>query len=414
MNKRPRLLPLYLTNFLGVLDDNLLKSLISLIAVSWIAKGNESIIIMLAASFMVIPFIIFSPLAGFLSKTLNKRRTVVLLKVAEIFIMSIAGFGFFLENIYIVMFAMFLMGLQSTFFSPMKFALVRDIGGVEKSSVGTGAVEMTTFFGVLIGTFIAGLISDIESHMLLWMTAAFTFITALGLMNALLIKAVEPKPLTIKIKPLNFLLYLRRKYIWSKRITPGLNDVVFGLSMFWLVASLIQLNLFVHCPVTMQMSGTETGITLALVAVAIGLGSYLSGIVAKDRVESGLILLGGIGFISTISAIYIFDPRGITFTLLIMASAFFAGFFKTPLNAWMQVYVKGRKLGDAVAYNNLVNFIFILISALIFGFSETVFDTRTIFLIVAVLSAGMVIHLTLTIRNMKESLKRMLPRLFGL
>jgi MFS family permease len=412
MNRKPRLLPLYLTNFLGVLDDNLLKSLISLIAVSWIANGNESMIIMLAASFMVIPFILFSPFAGFLSKTLNKRRTVVILKIAEIVIMSLATIGFLFESIHIVLIAMFLMGLQSTFFSPMKFALIRDIGGEAKSSVGTGAIEMTTFFGVLIGTFIAGVITDIEYQKMFWIAGVFALITFLGLMNALMIRANEPKPLTITVKPLNFIAYIRRKFNWSKVAAPGLNDVVLGLSMFWLVASMIQLNLFVHCPITMEMSGTQTGITLALVAVAIGLGSFLSGVVAKDNVETGLIPVGGIGFIISMSAIYIFDPRGIAFTLLIMAAAFFAGFFKTPLNAWMQVHVKGRKLGDAIAYNNLINFIFILISALIFGFAETAFGTRTIFLIVSVLSTGMIIHLSLTIKGIRESLQRLSRRVF--
>ncbi len=408
MNRKPRLLPLYLTNFLGVLDDNLLKSLISLIAVYWLADGNESIVIMLAASFMVIPFILFSPYAGFVSKTVNKRKAVVVLKTAEIFIMAIASAGFFIENIYVVMIAMFLMGLQSTFFSPMKFALVRDIGGIERSSVGTGAIEMTTFFGVLIGTFVAGVLADLKMQQFIWIVFSFSIITMLGLLNSTMIRANEQKPLTIKIKPLNFISYLRRKFIWSRTVAPGLNDVVVGLSMFWLVASLIQLNLFIHCPITMGMSGTETGITLALVAVAIGLGSYLSGVVAGKNVETGLIPLGGIVFIISLIAIYVFNPQGIGFKILIMICAFSAGFFKTPLNAWMQVYVKGRKLGDAIAYNNLVNFIFILISAGIFGFAETKLGTRTVFLIVAILSAIMIMHLVLTVRGIGESLKRLL------
>jgi MFS family permease len=406
MKRTSNLLPLYLTNFLGVLDDNLLKSLISLVAVYWLADGNESIVIMLAAAFMVLPFILFSPYAGFLSKTLNKRSTVILLKTAEIAIMSLACLGFWLENIYVVMGAMFLMGLQSTFFSPMKFALIRDIGGVEKSSVGTGAIEMTTFFGVLAGTFIAGVLSDLHSERFIWMSASFFIVTLLGLINALLIRAEEEKPLTIKIKPLNFVAYIRRKFLWSRAVAPGLNDVVTGLSMFWLVASLIQLNLFLHCPLTLGMSGTETGITLALVAVAIGSGSYISGAAAGKNVETGFIPIGGLGFIASLLMIYFFNPNGIFFQILIMIAAFTGGFLKTPLNAWMQVHVKGRKLGDAIAYNNLINFVFILISAVIFGLTETYFGTRAVFLIVAVLSVVMTVHLVLTLKDMKESLRR--------
>lgn len=411
MQKTSNLFPLYATNFFGVLDDNLLKSLISLVAVYWLADGNESIVIMLAAAFMVLPFIFFSPYAGFLSKTLNKRKTVIMLKTAEIAIMVLATTGFWLENIYVVMMAMFLMGMQSTFFSPMKFALIRDIGGVEKSSIGTGAIEMTTFFGVLAGTFVAGVLSDLHSERMIWICASFLIITLLGLTNAILIRAKEEKPLTITIKPLNFIAYIRRKFLWSRSYAPGLNDVVIGLSMFWLVASLIQLNLFLHCPKTLGMSGTETGITLAIVAVAIGLGSYLSGAAAGKHVESGFIPIGGIGFILSLLAIYFFNPNGIIFQVLIMIAAFTGGFLKTPLNAWMQVHVKGRKLGDAIAYNNLINFVFILISSGIFGFTETYFGTRTVFLVVAVLSVLMILHLILSMKGMKESLIRLKRKL---
>ncbi len=402
------LLPLYFTNFFGVFNDNLLKGLICLIGVYWVAEENASVVIMLATGFLVLPFILFSPYAGFLSKTLNKQKFVVYLKIGENFIMLLAAFGFWSENLYIVMLAMFLMGLQSTFFSPMKFALIKDIGGIEKSSIGTGTIEMTTFLGVLLGTFLAGILTDIEELRILWITVCLFSVSFSGLFSALLIRAVEPKPLTIKIKPMNFVKYIIRKHKWSKYNVPGLNTVVFGLSMFWLIASLIQLNLFVHCPITMGLSGTQTGLILALVAISIGLGSFLSGVAAKKRVETGLIPIGGIGFVLSIFLIYILNPGTVVFTILIAIAAFMAGFMKTPLNAWMQVHVKGRKLGDAIAYNNLINFIFILVSAGIFGIAESNYGSHKVFLIVGILAVFMILYLFFKIYDIKESLKRIL------
>ena len=405
-----KLLPLYITNFLLVFDDNLLKSLICFISISWVSAEYKSIVMSLATGFLVLPFILFSPYSGFLSKTLNKQKFVVILKIAEILTAMIAIVGFWIENIYIAFFAIFLMGLQGTFFSPLKFALVRDIGGEEKSSIGTGTVEMTTFYGVLIGTSVAGLLSDIDvKYRIFWVGFVFLLITFSGLYTALKIKAVEPKPLTIKIMPLNFATYIIRKFKWSKRSVPGLNNVVLGLSLFWLVASLIQLNLYIHCRDFLQISSTQTGIILALVAVSIGTGSFLSGLVAKDKVEMGLIPLGGTGFIISIFAIYFFNPKGIAFIILIMCAALTAGFFKTPLNAWMQVKVKGRRLGDAVAYNNMMNFVFILFSAAIFGFvPESPVKSRIVFLIVGILSVFMIVLLTLKTKGVAESVKRLL------
>ena len=408
MKFRGSLLPLYLTNFLGVFDDNLLKNLICFISIYWVSRGNESIIIMLATGFLVLPFILFSPYAGFLSKTFSKQKLVVYLKLAEIFIMLTGILGFWLENIYIVMVAMFLMGFQSTIFSPAKFSLIRDIGGEEKSSIGTGTIEMTTFLGVLIGTFAAGILSDIHKHRILWIGAVFMFMSLSGFICGLQIKALEPKPLTIRLKPLNFLNFIIRKYKWSNKNVPGLNNIVFGLSMFWLIGSLIQMNLLVHCPLTLGLSNTQTGIIMALVAISVGIGSLVSGIVAKKRVETGIIPIGGTGFILCIFSIYVFNPGGMVFTIFIMLAAFMAGFFKTPMNAWMQVNVKGRKLGDAVAYNNLLNFIFILFSAGIFGLVETLFNSRIVFLIVGILSLIMILFLSFQIKDVKESFKRVL------
>jgi len=408
MSSKNKLLPLYLTNFLGVFDDNLLKNLISFISIYWVAKGHESIVIMLATGFMVIPFILFSPFSGFISKKLSKQKVVIFLKIVEIFIMTFALFGFWIENIYVVLSAMFLMGLHSTFFSPAKFALVRDIGGEEKSSIGTGTVEMTTFFGVLLGTFCAGFLSDIKEHRLLWFAGTFLIVTLSGFLSALRIKANEPKALTVKIMPLNFIKFIIRKYKWSDTNVPGLNNVVLGLSLFWLVASLIQMNLLIHCPITMGLSKTQTGIIMALVAISIGAGSFLSGMIAKDKVEMGLIPIGGTGFILSLFAIYIFEPTGIFFNVLIMFAALMAGFFKTPLNAWMQVHVKGRKLGDAIAYNNMINFIFILFSALIFGFAESLSNSVFVFLIITILSLFMIVLLSFNTQGVSESFKRIL------
>jgi len=409
--KTSKLLPLYLTNFLGVFDDNLLKSLISFISIYWVSKGNESLVITLATGFLVVPFILFSPYSGFLSKTIQKQKMVVVLKIAEFFIMLIAISGFFFENIYVVFTAMFLMGLQSTFFSPAKFALVRDIGGEEKSSIGTGTVEMTTFFGVLTGTFIAGMVSDIKEYRIIWIGLLFLIVTVSGIMTSLKIKATEPKPLTINIKPLNFISFIIRMFKWGNINAKGLNIVVVGLSLFWLVASLIQMNLLIHCPITLGFSNTQTGIIMALVAISIGLGSFFSGYISRDKVETGLIPLGGTLFILSILAIYIFNPKGLGFVILIMLAAFTAGVFKTPLNAWMQVNVKGRKLGDAVAYNNLINFIFILLSAIIFRFTESNFGSINVFLAVGILSFFMIILLSIKLKEVKLSIINILKKI---
>ncbi len=409
MNRaKPRWIPLFATNFLGVLNDNLLKNLICFISIYWVAEGNESIVIMMATGVMVFPYIIFSPLAGRYAKTKLKQRIIFYTKLAEIPIMLFAWTGFYFENIYIVITGMFLMGLQSTMYSPSKYGLIREIGGMEGISFGTGAIEMLTFLGVLLGTFFAGLLSDIKTYRLIYILVAVLLVAVTGFFSATKIKADETKPLDNKMDSINPIKFIIRMIRWSKKELPGLNFTVFGLSVFWLIGSLIQMNLLIHCPQTLKMSNTATGIVMALVAVAVALGTLFSGIISKKKVEVGLIPIGGFGLALSVSTIFVFNPSKILFVVLMVIAAFSAGFFKVPMNAWIQENMQGRNLGDAIAYNNLINFIFILISAGIFGWVESMFNTRIVFLVIAVLSWFITVFLFYKIEGVKKSVNRLL------
>ncbi|OFX16557.1 MAG: hypothetical protein A2033_08405 [Bacteroidetes bacterium GWA2_31_9] len=403
MKTKVNWLPLFFSNYLGVLNDNLLKNLICFISIYWVARGNESIIIMLATGFMVLPYILFSPYSGLLAKTIQKQKIVLYAKFAEIPIMTVAFTGFWIENIYVVMIAMFFMGLQSCIYSPSKYGLIRDIGGEEKISYGTGIIEMLTFMGVLTGTFIAGVISDIIQNQIWIIFGAFMLISILGYISGLYVKAVESEPLKRANESLNPISFILKNYKWSIKNAPELNFIVLGLATFWLVGSMIQMNMLIHCPQNLGLTNTETGIVMALVAISIGLGTWISGILAKKSVEVGIIPVGGIGLTVNILVIYILNPGSYIFTALIMLAAFSAGLLKVPLNAWMQENIKGRKLGDAIAYNNLVDFVFILISAGLFGLLETAFGSRNVFLGIAILSTTLTLFLMFKLKGVKQS-----------
>ncbi|OFY21629.1 MAG: hypothetical protein A2W98_03090 [Bacteroidetes bacterium GWF2_33_38] len=408
VNKKINWVPLFSSNFLGVLNDNLLKNLICFISIYWFPTEYHSTIISLATGFMVLPYILFSPFSGFLSKTFYKQKIVFYAKFAEIPIMTMAFTGFWIENIYVVMTAMFFMGFQSAMYSPAKFGLITDIGGEESISFGTGFIEALTFLGVLIGTFLAGIVSDVKEHRLIVIAIAFAIVSFSGFISSTFIKATESKPLKKGKLPLNSINFILRNHKWSKLNVPGLNNAVFGLSAFWLIGSLIQLNMLVHCPQTLKMTNTQTGIVMALVAISIGFGTWLSGVISRKNVELGLIPIGGVGLAFFDTVIFIFNPNGTIFTILIMLAAFSAGIMKTPINAWMQKNVKGRKIGDAIAYNNLINFVFILISAGIFGIVENIFGTRVVFAVIALFAWYLVYFLSNNLDGVRESFKRVM------
>ncbi|MFR7811266.1 MAG: MFS transporter [Butyricimonas faecihominis] len=131
MAKRKNWFSLFFTNYLGVLNDNFLKTLACFICIAWVGKENESMVVTLASAALVIPYLLFSPLAGRLAKIYKKRKIVVWAKFAEMLIMVVAAAGFLTHSTGLVLSSILLMGLQSALFSPSKYGLIRDIGGEE-------------------------------------------------------------------------------------------------------------------------------------------------------------------------------------------------------------------------------------------------------------------------------------------
>ncbi len=399
MTKLNKWMPLFSTQFLGVLNDNVLKNAIIFIGIFWLAKDDQSMVIPVASALLVLPFLLLSPLAGKWAQTYSKKRIFEIAKLMEIPIMVIASVGFYMQSIYVVMGAMLLMGVQSALYSPSKYGLIRDVGGVEEVSFGIGTMELLTFVAVLIGQVSAGIISDLPQHATLIVCLFMLLLAIIGWITCRNIKVTEP-PATEQIQDsANPFSYLYDSYKWSKKIK-GLNYTILGLGGFWLVASMLQMNIYLHAPGYYGMSNTETSIVMALIAIGIGAGCWVAGIVSKNRVEIGMVPLGGIGLSICLTIFATVDLNTTAFIILLVIAAFFSGFYKVPLNAWLQERVEGRKLGNILAYNNMVAFAFILVAAGIFGYFSTAFDTSAVFIVLAVLSWVMTVITFLNIPSM--------------
>ena len=399
-------IPLFSTNFIGVLNDNFLKNLICFVSILWVPTEHKAIVIGMASALMVLPFIFFSAWAGKISKEHPKARIIQIAKLAEMPIMTFGAVGFYMENIYIVMIANLLMGFQACMFSPSKYGIIRDIGGKEKISYGTGAMEMFTFLGVLMGTAAAGIIADFQhnpllagyfKHIVFAILLGFAFI---GWFASTKLKPNEGKPDPETSIPLNPISFTWQTFKWAKSIE-GLNFAILGLGFFWLIASLLQLNMIIYCPFKYQLSNTGTSMIMASVAIGIGIGSYVAGVISKHRVNTALTPIGGLGMSICTLAIFVFDLPLEVFVVMIITTAFFGGLYKVPLNAYLQDKVEGRKLGLVLGYNNISDFTFILISSLMLTIIEPRFGSHFIFIVTSVLILFITMLLYYKIPNSK-------------
>ncbi len=367
---------LFFSNFLGVYNDNLLKNSVIFIAVAWTLPSwlNQSQLIAIVSGCLVIPYVFLSPYGGRLSVRYSKLKIFRLFKFLELPIMLVACFAFYYQWIYLAVFSVLLMGTQSSLYSPSKYSLIRDIGGEEGVSFGSGVFEMMAFLGILIGTITASFISDNYSPAIL-----FAFFMGLALAGYVVTRQIKANELpeeqtdSLKMDPVRFLI---ESYRFGHKHDP-VNSAVFGAASFWLIGSILQMNLVIHTKNVYQSTNSTTGIIMAIVAIGIAAGCWTAGKISGNTVNKGLILTGLTGMLITLAALTFLKTGIYLYAVLVFLTAFSGGIFQIPNLSMLQNAGLGRKLGDMIAYLNLVTFVFILSGSLLFSLTTSLFNQNS-------------------------------------
>ncbi len=364
------------TNFLGVLNDNYLKTLACFIAVGWVGTQYEAPLVSLAAGSLVVPYVFLSPLAGRWAVIFNKLSVVRIAKRAEIPIMVLASAGFLLRSVSLVMISILLMGIQSCLFSPSKYGLIRDIGGPDHIAYGTGNMEMVSFLGMIMGTMMASFFARVIPAWGLSLT--FIAIALGGVLSSLSIRAKEtpPEKDTLTIRPVLFLV----QSIAQAKKYKGLNSVVVALSVFWFIAGLIQMTLLVYCRRNLGMSDFSTGLVLTAAAVGTGAGCFLSGFISEKIDNKILVPSCGLTITLLFFILYSFRIGGFYFGLLFFITGFICGLYKVPFDTAIIRKVPGRNLGHMLGYSNQLSFLFILAASAVFALITRFAEMRAMFL----------------------------------
>lgn len=380
---RRSFVPLFATNFFGVVNDNFLKTLASFTVIGWLADERlQSVFMGTVAAALVVPYVVCSPLADRLTVLFPKVRIFRLAKWAELPIVALAVAGFALESAALVVAAVLLMGLQSSLYSPAKYALVRDIGGAARISVGMGGMEGVTFAAVLAGTIAASFAADCAPA---WVCVACLLgFAAVGLALSYTIRAdEEPNRAIHAINPVR---YLSRAHRLARRY-PGLNAVIVTLSVFWWAAAMLQMGLLVYGKQVMGLDSTRTGAMLCAAAVGIVAGQVVAGFVDRRRFLLAATPAFGLAAAALLALLF-FVPLGpVPFAAALAVLAFDLGFFKLPFDAEIQKVVKGPRLNTMLAYFNQVSFLFMMLASLCYIAVSALFGPRAFLLLLAVVLA---------------------------
>ncbi|MFZ2853845.1 MAG: MFS transporter [Rhodocyclaceae bacterium] len=410
-----RFAPFFATQFLGAFNDNLFKNalvvLLTFQAASWTTL-SPGLIGNLAAGLFILPFFLFSASAGQFADKIDKARLTRLVKLLEMLIMGVAALGFARHSLPVLFAALFLLGLHSTLFGPVKYAILPQHLREDELIGGNALVEAGTFVAILLGTLAGSLLAGTGGDPL-WVAYAGLLVAFVGYLTSRAIPSA-PAPVPDLVVSLNPLRETWRNIGFARK-----NRLVFlsilGISWFWLYGALFLAQFPAYAKHVLGGGESTVTLLLATFTVGIGLGSLLCERLSGRQVEIGLVPFGSLGLtlfgldlafaspaplpagaalaLSTLPALLgQFSTWHVLFDLL--ALGLFGGFFIVPLYALIQLRSPPEQRARIIAANNILNAMFMVVGALAAaGLLDSGVSIPALFGAAALCNAGVALYL---------------------
>ncbi|MFV8449537.1 MFS transporter [Vibrio campbellii] len=379
--RQRKFLPYFVTQFFGAFNDNIFKNVLLLFvafAGSSALPISSNLFINLAAGLFILPFFLFSASAGVLADKYEKSWFIRKVKLFEIGIMLLGAIGFITESYGVLLLLLFLMGTQSAFFGPVKYALLPQQLNEKELVPGNALVEAGTFIAILVGTLGAGLIASADNAKYL---AAFCVVifAVLGYLSSRFIPFASAGAPDIQFK---WQPYKQTKLTLSIAKSDRIVfQCIMAISWFWFLgaAYLTQFPNFTK----VYLNGTESAVSflLALFSVGIAVGSMACNWLSNHRIEVGIVPVGALGItvfgFLMATSIPTDLPRFHTFAEFVSYDAFWplffyllmigisGGLFIVPLYALMQHRAKETERAQVIAGLNIFNSLFMVGSAVL-------------------------------------------------
>ena len=376
-----RFLPFFFTQAFGAFNDNLLKNVLIILVTYQAARWSSmapSLLTNIAAGLFIAPFVIFSGIAGQVGERFDKTLVLKCVKALEIAIMSVAAIGFLQHRVALLLFAVCMMGVHSTFFAPAKYGLLPQVLNAQELIGGNALLETGTFLAILLGTLAAGLLAGNANTS--WIAGALFLVAILGFAMSL---AIPRSPAVAPHQRLDFNLWTSTldNLRAARESRPVLLSIL-GMSWFWFFGALLLTQLPLYCHDVLHGDESLVTTTLVMFSVGVGVGSLLCERLSGRQVEIGLVPFGSIGLTLFALDWVIATPRVDPHTILsaramlslpggirtlfdIAAVGVFGGFFVVPLNALVQQRSRPEALARVIGANSILNAVFMVAAALL-------------------------------------------------
>ena len=377
LNQR-RFLPLFVTQLLGAFNDNLFKNAMVLFVVYGVFndEASETLFSAVATGLFILPFFLLSALAGQLADTRDKARIIRIVKFCEILIMLVGGLGLVLAwlgfavnliAIPLMMLALFAMGIHSTFFGPIKYAILPQHLKSDEVLAGTGLVEAGTYIAILAGTILAGVI-DVE-----WAALGVVLVAAIGYWTG---RKVPPAPPEHEETGIDWHIIRSSKTLVSATLhIPRLFLAIISISFFWTIGAVLFIQFPPLVKNILHADKSVASLFLAIFSIGIAIGSVAVNRLLKGQVSAryspASVIVMGVFVVAFywVCRNWEHDPSGVMYgiggflnhadVIPLLASllgiAISGGMFVVPLYAFLTTTVPKDQTARTVAANNIVN-----------------------------------------------------------
>jgi 1-acyl-sn-glycerol-3-phosphate acyltransferase len=379
--RQRRFAPFFATQLLGAFNDNVFRNATIVLIVSQLGLGTlqASLYVNLAPALFILPFFLFSGLAGQFAEKYEKARLIRWIKLFEIAAMSVAAWGFYAHHAVLLLVVLFLMGLHSTLFGPIKYSILPQALHADELVGGNGLVESGTALAILVGMMLGGGLMLSPAHGPMLASAAVLAIAVAGYACS---RAIPAAPATAPGLRINWNVFSEtvRAVALCRRERAVFHSVL-GISWFWFLGTALTAQLPLYAQVDLGGGSALFLLALGVFSVGTGIGSLLCEKMSGRAVEIGLVPLGALGltaFLLDLSLArtapatahgldiggFLHADGSLRILLDLLLVGVFGGFFLVPLFAMVQARTPRTELSRVISGNNILNALAIVAAAL--------------------------------------------------
>jgi acyl-[acyl-carrier-protein]-phospholipid O-acyltransferase/long-chain-fatty-acid--[acyl-carrier-protein] ligase len=359
MTTIPATLPSFFTRLnlaqsCGALNDNLIKLLIVFYLVSSFGQERAASIAAIGSAAFVLPFLLFSALAGSLADRLCKRRIIVGVKCLEVGIALLAVVGLWLNSPAILYAVVFLLGTHSALFAPAKYGVVPELVGREQLSHANSRLEMASYLAIVGGTALAPILLQLTGGRHSVALLAGIGVAVLGLLIA---RTLPATPAVAPEQPFSWSPLVYWRTLSHLRGDGYLLLAVIGAAYFLFVGAFCQLNLLPYGMKYLGLTEAQSGYLFVAAAIGIGAGSMLAGHLSGRDVEFGVVPIGAVGLTISAFALHAAPAHLPTVLLFVILFGVSAGLFIVPLQSFIQLRAPASHRGAILAASSFLSWV---------------------------------------------------------